>query len=43
VRAAYHRSAHWQERVEMAQWWSNYLDQLRKGADIVAFPGREAV
>ncbi len=21
VRAAYHRGAHWQERVQMAQWW----------------------
>lgn len=31
VRAAYHRGAHWLERVEMAQWWSNYLDELRKG------------
>ena len=29
VRAAYHRGAHWRERVEMAQWWSDYLDQLR--------------
>jgi len=38
VRAAYHRGAHWQERVEMAQWWSDYLDQLRKGADIAPFP-----
>ena len=35
VRAAYHRGAHWKERVEMGQWWSDYLDQLRKGADIV--------
>lgn len=42
VRAAYHRGAHWQERVEMAQWWSDYLDQLRKGADIVPFPERAA-
>lgn len=33
VRAAYHRGAHWDERVKMAQWWSDYLDQLRKGAD----------
>ena len=40
VRAAYHRGAHWQERVEMAQWWSDYLDTLRKGADIVPFPDR---
>ena len=42
VRAAYHRGAHWKERVEMAQWWSDYLDQLRKGADIVPFPERDA-
>ena len=31
VRAVYHRGAHWQERVQMAQWWSDYLDQLRQG------------
>lgn len=43
VRAAYHRGAHWKERVEMAQWWSDYLDQLRKGADIMPFPQQEAV
>lgn len=29
VRAAYHRGAHWQERVAMAQWWGDYLDSLR--------------
>ncbi|OYY75736.1 MAG: integrase [Sphingomonas sp. 28-62-20] len=40
VRAAYHRGAHWDERVEMAQWWSDYLDTLRKGADIVRLPAR---
>ena len=38
VRAAYHRGAHWPERVEMAQWWSDHIDTLRKGADVVAFP-----
>jgi integrase len=32
VRAAYHRGAHWDERVKMAQWWSDYLDQLRLAA-----------
>lgn len=31
VRGAYHRGAHWAERVEMAQWWSDYLDKLRAG------------
>lgn len=42
VRAAYHRGPHWQERVEMAQWWSDYLDTLRSGAEIVPFPERNA-
>jgi integrase len=35
VRAAYHRGAHWDERVKMAQWWSDYLDRLRQGGEIV--------
>jgi integrase len=35
VRAAYHRSIYWPERVEMAQWWSDHLDVLRKGAQII--------
>lgn len=42
VRAAYHRGAHWDERVTMAQWWSDHLDQLRKGAEIMPFRGRPA-
>ena len=29
VRGTYHRGAHWDERVRMAQWWSDYLDRLR--------------
>lgn len=32
VRAAYHRGAHWKERVIMAQWWSDHLDGLRQEA-----------
>lgn len=35
VRAAYHRGAHWDERVRMAQWWSDYLDQLRFGGKVI--------
>ncbi|MDZ4277183.1 MAG: integrase arm-type DNA-binding domain-containing protein [Erythrobacter sp.] len=35
IRAAYHRGAHWKERVAMAQWWSDHLDGLRKGAEVV--------
>jgi len=31
IRAAYHRGQHWQERVEMAEWWSQYLEALKKG------------
>jgi len=31
VRGIYHRGQHWEERVRMAQWWSDYLDQLRDG------------
>jgi len=37
VRAAYHRGAHWAERVRMAQWWSDFLDTLRDGAEIIPF------
>ena len=39
VRGMYHRGAHWNERVEMAQWWSDYLDTLRKGAEVVPLRG----
>lgn len=35
IRAAYHRGAHWDERVRMAQWWSDYLDQLRIGGAVI--------
>lgn len=37
VRAAYHRGSHWAERVRMAQWWSDYLDTLRRGGDVLEF------
>lgn len=42
VRAAYHRGAHWAERVRMMQWWSDYLDQLRDGAQILTPAFRRA-
>lgn len=32
VRGTYHRGTHWAERVEMAQWWSDYLDELKAGS-----------
>ncbi len=42
VRGIYHRGQHWNERVEMAQWWSDYLDKLRDGADVMLFPSRQS-
>jgi len=43
VRAAYHRGAHWEERVRMAQWWSDYLDQLRVGGKVIKAKFRKRV
>lgn len=37
TRGAYHRGLHWDERVRMAQWWSDNLDKLRKGGQVVPF------
>lgn len=31
VRRAYARGEYWDERMRMADWWANYLDDLRKG------------
>jgi integrase len=36
VRGIYHRGAHWDERVRMMQWWSNYLEQLQTGGEVIA-------
>ena len=33
IRRIYNQSAYWAERVEMAQWWSDYLDELQKGGN----------
>jgi len=35
VRAAYHRGAHWKERLAMADWWSDYVDTLRQGGQVL--------
>jgi integrase len=40
TRSAYHRGQYWEERVEMAQWWSDHLDVLREGATIIPFEKR---
>ena len=46
VRRAYARGEYWTERVEMAKWWGNYLDDLKncsgrtiKSADTHVYPG----
>jgi integrase len=35
VRRAYARGAYWAERVEMAQWWADYLDMLKVGGQVI--------
>lgn len=42
VRGAYHRGQYWDERVRMAQWWSDHLDQLRQGAEVIELIPRGA-
>jgi len=37
IRAAYHRGAYWAERVQMAEWWSDHLDTLRDGGQVLPF------
>jgi integrase len=40
VRAAYNRGNYRDERVRMAQWWSDYLDQLREGGTVIPMKRR---
>jgi integrase len=42
VRRAYARGQYWAERVRMMQHWSDYLDKLRDGGEVVSvrFDGR---
>ncbi len=40
VRRAYARGAYWDERVRMANWWADYLDTLRRRAEIVPMATR---
>lgn len=35
VRRAYARGQYWDERVRMMQHWSDYLDRLRIGGDVL--------
>ncbi len=44
VRRAYARGEYWDERVKMMQHWSDHLDTLRNGAQIITgrFPKKES-
>ena len=42
VRRAYARGSYWEERVQMAQWWADYLDSLRNGGNVVPMRIRRA-
>lgn len=35
VRGIYARGQHWDERIKMAQWWSDYLDRIKTGGEVV--------
>lgn len=37
IRGIYNRGNYWDERVQMAQWWSDYLDELKAGAKVLPF------
>lgn len=41
-RGRYNQAKYWDERAQMAQWWSDYLDTMRKGAEIVPLHARAA-
>lgn len=42
IRGAYNRAEYLKERTRMMQHWSNYLDKLAKGAQVMAFHGKAA-
>ena len=42
VRAAYNRAQYWDERVKMMQHYSDYLDGLRSGADVIPINKKQA-
>ena len=41
VRAAYNRGNYWQERIKMAQWWSDHLDQLKVGGVVTRLTAKK--
>jgi integrase len=43
VRGIYNRGQYWDERINMMQWWSDHLDQLRKGGQVIPLQKRGTV
>ena len=41
IRAIYNRGTYWDERVQMMQWWSDYLERLKTGAVVLPFDTRQ--
>ena len=41
VRGSYHRGEHWPERVKMAAWWSDHLDSLRIGGEVIQLAAKK--
>ena len=35
IRGIYNRGHYWDDRVKMMQWWSDYLDRLRMGGEVI--------
>jgi integrase len=42
VRGIYNRSQYWSERVELAQWYADHLDELRSRGEIVKLPVKKS-
>jgi integrase len=42
VRGAYNRAAYLEERAKLMQWWADYLDRLRIGAQVIELRGKSA-
>ena len=40
VRASYNYAQHLEERTRMMQWWADYLDSLKRGAEVLSFTTR---
>ena len=37
IRATYNKATYLKERLELAQWYADYLDELKSGAKVIPF------